>query len=133
MSKNIISFNLSVKSEGHDHDVVADIANLNRWIAGEDWIQSPEIIFKMNPVTGEDSDPSNMGDLNTILQVALNSAAVICLIKSIHVWLKNRGADLTIELTNETIKGKNSLRINSKNIRGREKALIEEIIDTFRE
>jgi hypothetical protein len=87
--------NLEIRLESDDSPL--DTSNLQDWIRRED-IDGLAIQRRLLP-----GPEGTMGDAGSTLEIVLGSAAVVQLVRSIHVWLKTRRRNVKIHLkTNDT-------------------------------
>jgi len=81
--------NLDIRLESDDP---LDSVALQDWIRRED-IEGAAIQRRILP-----GEKGTMGDAGSILEIVLGSAAVVQLVRSIHLWLKTRRRRIKIHL-----------------------------------
>jgi len=88
---------LELRLQGPDacEDVFAD---LNEWLSNTKGLKTA-----LKP---EERAPEHMGDLATILEVVLGSAAAVQLAQAVHAWIKDRKPRLTLHIKQKEPKGK---------------------------
>jgi len=83
-----MNIDISLESDDPPSDTVA----LQDWIRRED-IDGLQIQRRIVP-----GPEGTMGDAGSILEIVLGSAAVVQLVRSIHIWLKTRRRNIKIHL-----------------------------------
>jgi hypothetical protein len=103
------------------HDPHAELISLRDWLSHEEVLRGRVVLDQ--PVIR----PGQMGGLADALQVAAGNAGVLtALAASLTMWVRNRRADVTIEVKHSDGR---SVKVNAKRVPDDLATLIESVLD----